>query len=343
MSTVTDVVSGMNGPEKLAGGSLVRTYQVSPEQRLPLVVEPVVEGLSLAEWCGANRDWIEDRLMVHGGVLFRNFEVPTPADFEKAARATWGELFADYGDLPRNSAGEKIYESTPYPPDQMILWHNESAHLPSWPMRINFHCVQPAPKGGCTPVIDTRGLMHQLDAAVVEAFRTKGLLYVRNFSAGIDPTWEEFFHTSDRAKVEEMCRAAGSEYEWRPDGGLRIMTRTPGVVKHPKTGEDLFFNQVQLHHIYCVDEETREGLRALFDDDELPRNVYYGDGTPIPDEVMEHIGEVFERVCVRFQWQKGDTIFLDNMLVSHARDTYEGPRKIVVALAQMMTADRLPA
>jgi alpha-ketoglutarate-dependent taurine dioxygenase len=299
--------------------------------------------IDLAEWCAANREWIEARLLEHGGILFRNFNVPTPSDFERAAKAACGELFADYGDLPRNSAGEKIYESTPYPPDQMILWHNESAHLPSWPMRINFHCVVAAPKGGCTPVIDTRALMHQLDPKVVEAFRTKGLLYVRNFSKGIDPTWEEFFHTTDKSKVEQLCRDAGSDFEWLPIGGLRVTTRTRGVVKHPKTREELFFNQVQLHHIYCVDEETRDGLRALFDDSELPRNVYYGDGTPIPDEVMQHIGEVFEKVCVRFQWQKGDTIMLDNMLTSHARDTFEGPRKIVVAMGQMMNADQLPS
>jgi len=321
----------------------VRTSLAAHGQTLPLIVEPSAPGVALAEWCAANRAWIEARILEHGGVLFRGFDVPTPADFERAAKATWGELFADYGDLPRNSAGEKIYESTPYPADQMILFHNESSHLPSWPMRINFHCVVAAPVGGCTPIIDTRELMHQLDPAVVENFRTKGLLYVRNFSAGVDPTWEEFFHTTDRSKVEQMCRDAGSDFEWLPNGGLRIKTKTHGVAKHPDTGDELFFNQVQLHHIYCVDEETRDGLRALFNDDELPRNVYYGDGTPIPDEVMDHIGKVFEQVCVRFKWQKGDTIFLDNMRVSHARDTFEGPRHIVVALGRMMNADQLPA
>ena len=114
-------------------------------------------------------------------------------------------------------------------------------------------------------------------------------------------------------------------------------------MKHPQTKEDLFFNQVQIHHIFCVDEDTREGLRALFDDQDLPRNVYYGDGSPIPDETMQHLGEVFEKVAVRFKWQKGDMIMLDNMLVTHARDTYEGPRHIVVAMGNMINADQVPA
>lgn len=317
----------------------VRAYTLASGQRLPLVLEPITADVVLADWAAVNREWIEHQLVHHGAILFRNFNLPSPADFERAAKAVYGELFGDYGDLPRNAAGEKIYESTPYPADQMILFHCESSHLPSWPMKISFHCVTPAQKGGCTPVFDTREVLRHLDPAVVEAFRTKGLMYVRNFSAGVDPTWQEFFHTDDRTKVERACRDAGSEFEWRRDGGLRIINRTRGSVQHPKTGEDIFFNQVQIHHIYCVDEETREGLRALFDDEDLPRNVYFGDGTPIPDDVMQHIGEVFERIAVRFDWQKGDMIMCDNMLVMHARDPFEGARKIVVAMGQMVAAD----
>ena len=310
---------------------------------LPLVVEPVQDGIVLAEWNAKNRAWVESQLLVHGGVLFRNFNLPSPADFERAAKAIYGELFGDYGDLPKNAAGEKIYESTPYPNDQMILFHNESSHLPSWPQRISFHCVTPAKVGGSTPVFDTREILKHIDPAVVKTFKEKGLMYVRNFSKGVDPTWEEFFHTTDKSKVEQMCRDAGSDFEWKSDGGLRVINRSRGVVKHPKTGEEMFFNQVQIHHIFCVDEDTRDGLRALFDEQDLPRNVYYGDGSPIPDETMEHLGKVFEDRCVRFKWQKGDMIMLDNMLVTHARDTYEGARHIVVAMGNMINADQVPA
>ena len=71
-----------------------------------------------------------------------------------------------------NAAGEKIYESTPYPPDQMILFHNESSHLPQLADEDQFfHCVIPAKAGGCTPVFDYR--------EVLEAHRSGGLESVR--------------------------------------------------------------------------------------------------------------------------------------------------------------------
>jgi hypothetical protein len=46
---------------------------------------------------------------------------------------------------------------------------------------------------------------------------------------------------------------------------------------------------------------------------------------------------------VRFTWRQGDVVMLDNMLVAHARDPYEGERKIVVAMAEMIDRSMLEA
>jgi alpha-ketoglutarate-dependent taurine dioxygenase len=295
-------------------------------------------GIDLADWSRERRDWIDAQLLQSGSILFRGFDVGDPSAFSAAAHAISGDLFADYGDLPRNAAGEKIYESTPYRADERILFHNESSHASSWPMRIHFYCAAPASRGGCTPIIDTRKIVELLDPEIVAEFEAKGLLYVRNFIDGVEPTWQRFFGTSDRAIVEERCRQRASAFSWRSDGGLTVRDRTHALSTHPVTGERIFFNQIQLHHISCLDEDAREGLLALFDDDELPRNVYFGDGTPIPDDIMHHIGDVYERISVRFAWERNDVIVLDNMLTAHGRDSYEGERQILVALAQVVDA-----
>jgi len=165
-------------------------------------------------------------------------------------------------------------------------------------------------------------------------------MYVRNFSEGIDVPWQDFFHTDDKAAVERTCSKSGMSCEWT-ELGLRVRQPGKGVRTHPRTGERVFFNQVQLHHVACLDEETRTAMRQLFADEDLPRNVHYGDGTPIPDEVIHRIGEVYERLCVETPWQQGDLVALDNMLVAHARRPFAGERKIVVAMGQMTHADDL--
>ena len=317
----------------------VRSGALSPARGFGLMLRPARSGVDFAAWCGAHVPAIDALVHEHGALLFRDFDVPAAADFERAASAAFGGLFGEYGDLPRSAAGARIYHSTPYPPELTILWHNESAHLADWPLRIAFYCAVAAKSGGCTPIVDTRALMHDLDAGIVEAFRANGLSYVRNFIAGVEPAWERFFGTGERAAVEALCRRQGNELAWRDDGGLRVRRRGPGTARHPATGDEVFFNQVQLHHVACLDDETRADLCALVDDAaDLPRTVTYGDGTPIPDDVVRHIVDVCERTCVRVPWQPGDIFVLDNMLTAHARDPYDGERRILVAMGRFAHA-----
>jgi alpha-ketoglutarate-dependent taurine dioxygenase len=316
-----------------ASAPLVQTSFMNDEH-IPIVVTPGQADVDLAEWARGNLEQIERWQDEHGAVLFRGFRLSGVEDFEAVSSAICPDLFAEYGDLPPESDTARVYGVTPYPPDKTILFHNESSHLPTWPMKQFFFCIIPAAEGGTTPIYDGRVVLDRLNPEVVRDFEEKGLMYVRNFSEGIDVPWQEFFKTEDRSEVEKVCAEGGMTCEWTATG-LRVSNITRGVARHPRTNERIFFNQVQLHHVACLDEETRDSLRALFAEEDLPRNVYYGDGTPIPDEVMVHIGEVLEEACVEFPWQTGDLLAVDNMLVAHARRPYKEPRKSLVAMGQM--------
>jgi alpha-ketoglutarate-dependent taurine dioxygenase len=312
------------------------------EGKYPIVLSPAVDNVDLAAWCESHQEQLDSYYDQYGAILFRGFEISTPEDFEKVASAITQDLFADYGDLPPESASQRIYGVTPYPPDKMILFHNESSHLPSWPMRQFFFCIVPSAEGGTTPLLDCREVLEALDPEIVEQFESKGLLYVRNFSEGIDVPWQDFFHTDDKAEVERQVTEAGMTCEWT-ENGLRVNQPSAGVRHHPRTGEKLFFNQVQLHHVSCLDEETRSALSQLFDDEDLPRNVYFGDGSPIPDELIDTISRTYEDLCVEFPWQPSDLVAVDNMLMQHARRPYAGERRILVAMGKMVKASDLAA
>jgi alpha-ketoglutarate-dependent taurine dioxygenase len=328
-------------PVDLAHFSPVRESQLNSDQLLPLIMEPAADHVDLADWARNNREYIEQRLHRHGGILFRGFNLSTPFDFERVAGAVYRQIYADYGDLPREGVSGKIYTSTPYPDDKSILYHNESSHMNRWPARISFFCVVAAKERGCSPVVDCRRVYQQINPAVRDKFEQKGLMYVRNFSDGLDVSWQRFFQTEDEAVVEETSRRQGFTCEWLGKEHLRVRQRCRGVLRHPKTGEMSFFNQVQLHHVHCLDPDVRQSLLSIFKHDDLPRQVYYGDGTPIEDAVMDHIGEVYESNAVRFQWREGDMITLDNMLTAHGRDPFVGPRKIVVALGDIVDSSEV--
>src|SRR5947209_19646395 len=95
--------------------NLTTSGYLGPGQLLPLVVQPTMDGVNLASWAANNGDVIRTELARHGAILFHNFKLDSPAKFEAFAHAISGELFDEYGDLPREKSGAKVYGSTPYP------------------------------------------------------------------------------------------------------------------------------------------------------------------------------------------------------------------------------------
>ncbi len=321
----------------LAQRTLVTRHSLAPEQMLPLVLQPAIDDVDLVAWGHDNRAKVEQDLLTHGAILFRGFSLKGAEDFEQVAQALCPSLFGDYGDLPREKAGRHLYGSTPYPADKAILFHNESSHLHRWPLKQSFFCVQAAQEGGETPIVDCRTLYQRLRPALRDKLQDLALMYVRNFTPGFDVSWQAFFHADDKASVERTCREHGVEWEWMADGGLRTRQVCPAILKHPKTGDWVFFNQIQLHHVSYLEPAVRTSLIEVLGLERVPRNVYFGDGSPIEDAMAAEIGELYERTSVRFSWREGDLLMLDNMMVAHARLPFVGPRKIVVAMGEMIT------
>ena len=314
--------------------ALTKTSTLSPELIYPLVIEPAVDNVDLVAWARDNAQYLDGELLKRGAVLLRGFETNLDV-FEAVAGAVSKELFREYGDLPQEQGKDNVYHSTPYPEEEMIDFHNESSHLTSWPEKQFFMCVKPSEEGGRTPIADCREVYRLLEPGLRDKFHAKGLKYVRNFIPKLDVSWQAFFKTDDRATVEAKCRESGTDFTWKDGDRLKIESWAPGVITHPRTGELVFFNQVRLHHVWCLPQAYRESTLRMFAEDDLPRNVCFGDGTRITNDEIECVGRAFDKALVEPPWQKGDIMMLNNMLVAHARRPFKGTRKIVVAMADM--------
>ncbi len=311
---------------------LIKESLLQADKKLPLLIEPAVDGLSLPQWTTNNRDFILERLRTHGGILFRGFEVSSVNDFEVVLQALAGELLEySYRSTPRTQVSGRIYTSTEYPAHQTIPLHNEMSYMRDWPMILGFCCLEVATEGGETPIADSRNVFNLIDPAIRDRFVRKGVMYVRNYGDGLDLSWQNVFQTDDRAEVEAYCRTAEIEFEWKNENELRTWQVCQAVAKHPHTGEMVWFNQAHLFHVSSLTSEIRDSLFASVDG-EPPRNAYYGDGSPIEDEALEEIRAAYARAAVIFPWQGRDVLVLDNMLAAHGRMPYRGPRQIVVGM-----------
>ncbi len=327
-----------------------------PGGALPLLVMPAQGGDAGGDGAGGKaadwRDWLPDihavvrsHLPEVGGLLFRGFGLHGDAPF-RAFAESFGRALLDYdfGSTPRSAVDKGVYTSTEYPAHQSIPLHNEQAYTLQWPGLIWFHCVTAAASGGATPIADSRAVHQRIDPAIRDRFAAKGLMYVRNYGNGLDLPWQRAFNTDDPAEVERFCRANAISWDWTEDGELRTRQICPAVARHPGSGAMVWFNQAHLFHVSNLPPAVRESLMAVVEDEQdLPRHVFYGDGTPIEDTALDHIRAVLDACTRRFPWQEGDVMMLDNMLAAHGRDPFSGARKVVVAMADPIRSPALPS
>jgi alpha-ketoglutarate-dependent taurine dioxygenase len=282
---------------------------------------------------------VDAALAERGAVLFRGFAVASADDFERFARAiTPGLVDYQFGSTPRSRIQGRIYTSTEYPAHQHIPMHNEQSYTTEWPLKIWFCCMRPATEGGATPLADSRAVYRRIPRRIRDAFEARKLMYVRNYGGGLDVPWQQVFGTDDRGEVERYCRQAGISYEWKADGELRTRQVCQASAAHPRTREVVWFNQAHLFHVSSLPPSTREGLLAALPASELPRNAYFGDGAPIEDGALDEIRDVYRHLAGDVAWRAGDLVLADNMLVAHGRAPYQGPRAILVAMAELYKA-----
>jgi amino acid adenylation domain-containing protein len=325
-------------PINLSDEGLVTIEPQNGEGRLPLIVRPAMNGVNLARWAERNRAVIETRLLHHGALLFDGFDLGTATEFRSFVKAVYGDpLEYQERSSPRTRVGDQIYTSTDYAEDQSIFPHNEHSYSQTFPLKLFFFCETPALSGGQTPLADTRKIFARLSPQLRERFIEKKWLLVRNYGNGIGLPWQTVFQTWDRSAVEDYCKRAGISVEWKPDGGLRTRQVRPAVIKHPRTGEVAWFNHATFFHVTTLEPSMRDTLLADFREEDLPTNSYYGDGSPIEASVLEELREAYREQMVTFTWEAGSVVLLDNILTSHARTPFDGPRRILFAMAEPFT------
>jgi alpha-ketoglutarate-dependent taurine dioxygenase len=314
--------------------SRVKCKFIAPETQTLLVIEPEVN-FNIFEWVKENRTLLEEYLIKYDGILLRNFGVYSISEFNKVVQIICPNLLDYvYRSTPRTKLGGKIYTATEYPADRTIPLHNENSYTKSWPNKIFFFSIIVATEGGETPIASSRNVYKKIDSSVKEKFEKNGIKYVRNYTPGIDLSWQEVFQTEQREKVDEFCKDNDINTRWNNSGPeLTTSQVCQATIKHHITGEPVWFNQAHLFHISALNESDRSSLIRELGESSIPRNTFYGDGSCIELEALEHIRKAYDEEKIKFKWHKGDIMILDNILTAHARESFKGERKIVVAMA----------
>lgn len=253
-----------------------------------LIVQPSTQSFKALDWVQENVAALENNLLKFGGILLRNFDISSISEFNKVAQALCPALLDYvYRSTPRTRLGGKIYTATEYPKERSIPLHNENSYSKSWPKKILFYSAVVASKGGETPLADSRNVYKKIDPAIREKFEKKKVLYVRNYTSGIDLSWQEVFQTDKKEEVNQYCTDNDITFEWQ-ENEPKLITKQicQATFQHPISREKVWFNQAHLFHISSLEENDRLSLIKEVGEHNLPRNAFYGDGEPIEKDVL---------------------------------------------------------
>lgn len=292
----------------------------------------------LADFISASRPEIESSLATNGAVLFRGYGVTDAQALRSVVVGLCGEPWRyTEGSSERQHVDQAVYTSTEYPAQYPISLHNELSYARRWPARLGFCCIQAPESGGQTPLADSRRILGRLPDDLVAEFDRRQVRYLRNLRsaevAGLGLSWQAVFETDDRAEVERYCVRDEISFDWRDNGTLRTSQVRPATATHPKTGDKVWFNQADQFHPTNLGDDAAADLAEVLGSDELPLDATFGDGEPIPGEMLDVIRECGWAEATFFDWQAGDLAVIDNMLVAHGRMPFAGDRRVLVAMA----------
>lgn len=287
-----------------------------------------------------DRDAVRSGVAAHGAMRIRDLELRDAADVEAVFRRLGTLMTETEAFAPRTQYAPGVYSATKWPPNQPMCVHHELSYAHEVPSLMLFACLVAPEVGGATPLADGAAVLGALPQDLVERFERDGWLLVRNYNDEIGATVAGAFGTDDRGAVERYCRANAIEFEWRDGGALRTRQRRSAVVRHPLTGRRCWFNQIAFLSEWTLAADLREYLVEVYGADGLPFNTRFGNGDPIGPDTVQVINDTYDAHTAREPWQAGDLLVVDNIRTAHGREPFEGPREIVVALADGVLLER---
>ncbi|KAA0059475.1 hypothetical protein IC582_002780 [Cucumis melo] len=302
----------------------------------PLVLSPSSASFSISSFAQAikaQKPTIDSLILNSGAILFRGFPVEAASDFNDVVEAFGYEEFPYVGGAaPRSKVVGRVFTANESPPDQKIPFHHELAQVSEFPAKLFFYCEVEPRSGGETPIVLSHVVYERVKEKYpefVERLEEQGLIYTRVLGEDDDPSspigrgWKSTFLTHDKSIAEERAAKLGMKLEWLKDGVKTVMGPIPAIKYDKVRQRKIWFNSMVA--AYTGWEDARN---------DPVKAVTFGDGTPLPADIVYGCLRILEEESVAIPWQKGDILLIDNWAVLHSRRPFLPPRRILASLCR---------
>ncbi|WP_370124706.1 TauD/TfdA family dioxygenase [Streptacidiphilus sp. MAP12-33] len=309
-----------------------RVVPAENAERGLLIVDAERGGEAAPVWAAAHAEQVRAWLDTEGAVLLRGLGVASAAEVGAVADALGVRRMVERERFAARTEFEPgLYSSSEWPSDEPMCHHHELSYAAQVPGTLVFGCLTAPTSGGRTQLADGRRVLATLPPALVERFTRDGWTLTRMYHE-IGVPWSEAFGTTDRGEVDAYCAAGGIRHTWLDNDVLQTEQRRAAVVRHPRSGEPVWFNQAAFLNGLTLDPAIREYLLDVYGPAGLPFDTAFGDGTPIDAETVETLNAAYLDAAFGEPWRAGDVLVVDNIRTAHSREPFEGRREVVLVL-----------
>jgi len=318
-----------------------KTYREERDGRVcPIEIEATPAANAAGkEYFVQRREEFKEMLEEHGTIWFKGFDLMKDPD---GFREFWESLDLDPCLDPIHSSGlrkflskkDAVYEEVNKQAlsKHYIGLHNESTFKKTATTGA-FVCFKPATiKGGEFMIADGEAIFRDMDPEILKKLiENKVRISVSNldfdFLLPLPDSPKEAAMEKLKTMVDEMIAPKFDmdlDMIYGTDGkDMRLQAienpQSP-VNRHPKTGRPVWFCNMHNHARYLRERRPCSVPEVGMTD------VFWGDLSIIPGDVLDHVNEVCEKNIARVPMQPGDVLLCDNYRVLHGRDIFEGDR-----------------
>ncbi|CAB9501286.1 Deoxymugineic acid synthase 1 [Seminavis robusta] len=239
--------------------------------------------------------------------------------------------------IPVAAGKDIIFTANESPPDEPIPFHHELAQCPNPPEYVFFYCETAAPKGGQTPLIDSTAVYKfakDNHPEFIEKVMKHGARYIRTLPAEDDPSspigrsYKNTWNVKSAAELDKkLGDIEGCTWEWQPDGSVRVCTEAVPAIR-------LVTDHASNHVFQWTFANSIVAAYLGWEDSRNDRHdaLRFGNMDKMDESILQDIADYMERSRVLHDWKDGDIMAVNNRLVMHSRNPFEGKRRVLASV-----------
>ena len=260
-----------------------------------------------------SREQVSGMLDSQGVVLIRGFEFDLDS-FEAFTAAQCND-FHQVGTRVKLKAGEGDgYSTEVHRQNFTLLSHSEGTYRP-WPPAPElcfFYCVKPPTvKGGETSLVDGVRFLEAMPEHLLELFMQSDITYEMYWKP---ERWQAEFLVENTSDLDELLKRY-SCLEYRFKGEDLALRYTTAAIKQTRTGKPAFANAL-LAHLPRITHPAYQQNNVYT---KSSNHVYFENGEEIPNDIINLLIDVQDKLLYLHQWRANDLLVFDNTRFMHGR------------------------